>query len=265
MKRNTAIQTSSLKMPAKAVLITALIFLFLAPGLSAAADPVAEADGLLKNPALDLPQALRALDLYAQKLAQAKPPEVPLLIRLARTCFLIGELTVASQRRQYYEKGRTYAETLLKEAPTRVEGHYWQGMHLCGLADTGGAMEGRRLLPRIMAELEKAQTIDAAYEQAGSPRVLGRIYYEAPAWPFSVGDLQKSLQHLTMAVRLAPKNSTNHLYLAETLIKLHRQTQARQELEQVLQASQHALLTRGLVDDRRQARSLLQETGDEDK
>jgi tetratricopeptide (TPR) repeat protein len=258
MNKITAIQTSSLKMPAKTVLITALIFLFLAPGLSRAGDPVAEADAILQNPALDLPQAFRALDIYTRTLSQTKPTEVPLLIRLTRTYFLIGELTVTSQRRQYYEKGRTYAEMLLKEAPNRVEGHYWLGMHLCGLADTGGALQGRRLLPRIMEEMEKAQIIDAAYDQAGSPRVLGRIYYEAPAWPFSVGDLQKSLQHLTMAVRLAPKNSTNHLYLAETLIKLHRQAQARQELEQVLQASQHVLLLRGLIEDRRQARRLLQ-------
>jgi len=249
----------------KTLLITALFFLLLPSGLSAAGDPVAEADGLLKNPALDLSGALRALDLYAQNLARSNPAEVPLLTRLARTCFLIGELTVASQRQKYYEKGQTYAEMLLKEQPARVEGHYWLGMHLCGLADTGGAMQGRKLLPRIMEELKTAQTIDGTYDQAGSHRVLGRIYYEAPAWPFSVGDLQKSLQHLTTAVRLAPENSTNHLYLAETLIKLNRQDQGRQELEQVLKAHKHALLARGLEDDRQEARRLLQGAAAEDK
>jgi tetratricopeptide (TPR) repeat protein len=247
-------------MLSKTLAITALIFLLFSPGLSAAGDPVAEADSLLNNPALDLGGALRALDLYAGSLPRTAPPEVPLLTRLARTCFLIGELTGASQRQKYYEKGQIYAEMLLKEQPARVEGHYWLGMHLCGLADTGGAMKGRKLLPRIMEELEKARTIDDAYDQAGSCRVLGRIYYEAPGWPFSVGDLQKSLQQLTRAVRLAPQNSTNHLYLAETLIKLHRQAQARQELEQVLQAPQHALLPRGLEDDRREARRLLKGT-----
>lgn len=244
----------------KTLLITALIFLLLPSGLPGAGDPVAEADGLLKNPALDLGGALKALDLYAQNLARANPPEVPLLTRLARTCFLIGELTVDSQRQKYYETGQCYAEMLVKEQPARVEGHYWLGMHLCGLADTGGAMQGRKLLPRIMEELERARAIDETYNQAGCHRVLGRIYCEAPAWPFSVGDLQKSLQHLTTAVRLAPENSTNHLYLAETLIKLNRQDQARQELEQVLKATKHALLSRGLEDDRREARRLLQES-----
>jgi tetratricopeptide (TPR) repeat protein len=247
-------------MSQKKLVMAVLMVLFLVPGWSTAGDQVAEADSILKNPALDLRQAFRALDLYTQNLSPANPSEVPLLIRLARTCFLIGELTVPSQRHKYYEKGQTYAEMLLKEAPHRVEGHYWLALNLCGLADTGGALQGRRLLPRIMEELEKARMIDDYYEQAGSHRVLGRIYFEAPAWPFSVGDLQKSLQHLTRAVLLAPKNSTNHLYLAETLIKLHRQAQAHQELEQVLTAPEHALLPRGVEEDRREARRLLQES-----
>ncbi|MBI4643634.1 MAG: tetratricopeptide repeat protein [Deltaproteobacteria bacterium] len=236
----------------------ALICLGPAPGPAAATDPVKEADELLNSPSLDLPQALCALDLYTEILKQAKPPQTPILIRLARTCFLIGELTVASQRQKYYEKGQTFAEMLLKEEPTRVEGRYWLAMHLCGQADTGGVMQGRKLLPRIMEELERARAIDETYDQAGCHRVLGRIYFEAPAWPFSVGDLEKSLQLLTAAVRLAPENSTNNLYLAETLLKLNRQAQARQVLERVLQCSKHALLPRGLEEDRKEARRLLE-------
>ncbi len=239
------------------MLVPSLIFLLLLTVPAWAEDPVAEADNLLKDPALGLSAALKALDLYTARLSQSSPPKVFLLVRLARTCFIIGELTGREQRQKYYEEGRRYAEMLLQEAPNRVEGHYWLAMHLCGLADTGGAMVGRRLLPQIMEELKKAQAIDDAYDQAGSQRVLGRIYFEAPSWPFSVGDLQKSLQHLTRAVRLAPQNSTNHLYLAETLIKLHREEAARQQLDQVLQATQHALLLRNLKDDQREALSLL--------
>jgi tetratricopeptide (TPR) repeat protein len=246
----------------KTALVAVLLFLLFAPGLGAAPDPVAEADGLLSSPTLDLPQALRALDLYAGVLARAEPLQAPLLIRLARTCFVVGELTGPGQRQKYYKKGRAYAEMLLKEQPSRVEGHYWLALHLCGLADTGGAMQGRRLLPRIMAELERARSLDESYDQAGSHRVLGRIYFEAPAWPLSVGDLQKSLAHLSRAVTLAPENSTNHLYLAETLLRLHRETQARQELERVLTSSRHALPPQGLEDDRREARRLLQKTVD---
>jgi tetratricopeptide (TPR) repeat protein len=251
-------KTANKKLPT--ALIAALLFLLLAPGLRAAPDPVAEADGLLSSPTLDLRQALRALDLYDTVLARHYPPRAPLLIRLTRACFVIGELTLPSQRHKYYEKGRDYAKLLLKEQPKRVEGHYWLALNCCGMADVGGMMEGRRLLPRIMEELQRALVLDESYDQAGSHRVLGRIFYEAPAWPFSVGDLQKSLAHLSRAVTLAPDNSTNHLYLAETLLRLHRQDQARRELEKVLTSTNHALPLKGLEEDRRSARRLLQKT-----
>lgn len=235
-----------------------LAFLGLATGLGAASTPVQEADKFLAGPALDLPRALLALDLYADVLAHSEPPQAPLLTRLARTCYLLGELTVPSQRYKYYEKGQTYAKMLLKEEPTRVEGPYWLAMHLCGQADSGGALMGRKLLPQIMQELERSRTLDETYDQAGCHRVLGRIYFEAPAWPFSVGDLLKSLEHLNRAVVLAPENSTNHLYLAETLLRLHRQEQARLELERVLKCSQHSLMPKGLEDDRKEAKKLLE-------
>ena len=121
----------------------------------------------------------------------------------------------------YYQQGQSYAETLIREEPNRVEGHYWLAMNLCGQADVGGKLLGRRLLPRILEELQRAVALDEAYDQAGAHRVLGRIYYEAPGWPLSVGDMQKSLQHLQAAVRLAPATSTNHLYLAQTLLRLN--------------------------------------------
>ena len=241
----------------KNLALIALFCLWVAPGPAAGTDPLQEADELLKSPTLDLGHAIYVLDLYTKILARAHSPQAPILTRLARTCFIIGELTLPSQRQKYYEKGQTYAEMLLKEQPTRVEGRYWLALNHCGLADAGGVMEGKRLLPQIMKELQQVQTLDETYDQAGCHRVLGRIYYEAPGWPFSVGDLQKSLQHLTQAVRLAPDNSTNHLYLAETLIKLNRQAQARQELERVLKCSSHAWLAKGVEEDRQEARRLL--------
>ena len=83
---------------------------------------------------------------------------------------------------------------------------------MCGLADVGGRLQGFKLLPRIMAELKQSLALDETYDQAGAHRVLGRIYYEAPSWPISVGDSKKSLQHLTPPSawprRTAPTTST---------------------------------------------------------
>jgi thioredoxin-like negative regulator of GroEL len=86
---------------------------------------------------------------------------------------------------------------------------------------------------------------------------LGRIYYECPGWPLSEGNIHESLEHLSKAVALAPENSTNHLFLAETLLKLGKKEEAHLELEQVLKATRHAHCPQHLEEDRREARRLL--------
>jgi tetratricopeptide (TPR) repeat protein len=235
----------------------ALSLLSAAAGLGAGAGPLAEADGLLNSPALSMAGATRALSLYQGLLATAGAERAVVLAHLGRTCFLLGQLAPEAQALRYYQQGESYAETLVREEPNRVEGHYWLALNLCGQAEVGGKLLGRRLLPRIIEELQRAIALDAAYDQAGAHRVLGRIYYEAPGWPLSVGDMQKSRQHLQAAVRLAPATSTNHLYLAQTLLRLQEAGLARQELEQVLKSTRAAVSPQDLEEDRREARRLL--------
>ncbi len=230
--------------------------------LRADAGPLAEADAMLRSPTLDMPQARQALALYEGLLQQAPSPPAALWTRLARVCFILGDLSDAKGERQaYYDKGKAYAELLVRDQPYRVEGHYWLALNLAGLADVGGKMQGRKLLPAIMDELMRSIALDETYDHAGAHRVLGRIYYEAPR-VFSVGDLEKSFRHLQTAVRLAPGISTNHLYLAETLIRLHNDDQARQELELTLKSTRHAIQPQGLKEDRQKARKLLAKLGE---
>ena len=224
-----------------------------------AAGTLAEADALLNSPTLSMSQAARALSLYQGALSTAGAPRASLLAHLSQTCFVLGQMAPKPQSMEYYRQGQSYAETLIREEPNRVEGHYWLAMNLCGQADEGGKLLGRKLLPRILEELQRSVALDEAYDQAGAHRVLGRIYYEAPGWPLSVGDLQKSLQHLKAAVRLAPATSTNHLYLAQTLFRLKDNPAAEQELEQVLKSTRDAVKPQDLEEDRREARRLLAE------
>jgi tetratricopeptide (TPR) repeat protein len=184
------------------------------------------------------------------------------LIRLSRVCYNLGELVEDSQRLAYYENGKYFAELLAKEQPARVEGHYWLASNLSGVAEVGGAGRALRLLPEIVEILYKASSMDPAYDQAGSHRALGSIFCEAPAWPISVGDLNKSLHHLTLAVRIAPDNSTNHLFLAYTLIQLGREQEARAALNRVFKSTQHSVWPLGVEHDRREARRLLKKLGD---
>jgi len=185
------------------------------------------------------------------------------LTELARMCFMLGEFGEKSESERYFQKGRYYAEILSMEYPAKVEGHYWLGMNLAGLAEIGGAGRGLRLVPVIVDKMEVALGLDEAYDQGGPHRVLGRVRCQAPCWPLSEGDMEKSLEHLRTAVRIAPRNSTNHLFLAETLYKLGKTEEALLELQLVLASSCHSVCPAGFRDDCREALRLLKEYGAE--
>jgi tetratricopeptide (TPR) repeat protein len=236
------------------ILLTALTA---TTGLFAAPASLAEANALLQSPSLDMAKAEKALDLYEVMLSSRTAPRSLVLGQLAQTCYILGDMSPKKYSEGYYRKGKVYAEILIHEAPNLVAGHYWLALNLCGIADARGYMTGRRLLPQIIDQLQRSLALDPTYNQAGAHRVLGRIYFEAPAWPMSVGDMQKSLQHLQAAVRLAPLNSTNHLFLAQTLARLHYRSLAEQQLEIALKCTQHAVSPQDLESDRQEARRFL--------
>ena len=180
------------------------------------------------------------------------------LIKMARLCFVLGELTGGDERLIYFNKGKSYSESLAQEQPEKVEGHYWLALNLCGIAEVRGGGEALLLIPTIVDQLEKARLLDETYDQGGPLRVLGLIYCKAPDWPLSEGSLRKSLKRLRTSVEIAPENSTNHLYLAKTLIELDKLDEAFIELNRVL-SSKQAVLPSKVEEDQREASDIIQE------
>jgi tetratricopeptide (TPR) repeat protein len=211
-----------------------------------------------EQPICDVPHLQQELAEYEEELTRADEERNNCLIRLARLSFTLGELCSKDEKLPYFEKGRRYSEILAQEQPSWPEGHYWLALNLGGLAEQGGARRGLKMVPEIVAEMEKALKDNPAYDQAGPHRVLGRIYFECPQWPLSVGNLPESLSHLQAAVAIAPENSTNHLFLAEALFRAGKKEEARQELEEVLKATRHSLCAQFLEEDRQTAQRLLQ-------
>lgn len=210
------------------------------------------------EPPCDISQLQVELSRCENEMTRDSAERTNYLTNIARLSFFLGELSPQNVKHQYFEKGQHYGEILAREQPAWAEGHYWLALNLCGLAEIGGPRRGLKLVPKIVEELEQALKVNPGYNQAGPHRVLGRIYFECPHWPLSVGNIHDSLEHLTSAVALAPDNSTNHLFLAETLLKLGKKEEARKELEQVLRATRHAMCPQNLQEDRQTAQRLLQ-------
>jgi tetratricopeptide (TPR) repeat protein len=211
-----------------------------------------------EQPICDIPHLQIELAQYEHELTGAEEERNSYLIRLARLSFTLGELSPKNEKLQYFEKGRHYSEILTKEESAWPEGHYWLALNLGGLAEQSGPRRGLKMVPDIVAEMEQALKGNPSYDQAGPHRVLGRVYFECPQWPLSVGNLPESLSHLRAAVVIAPENSTNHLFLAEALFRIGKKEEARRELEEVLTATRHSLCAQFLEEDRQTARRLLQ-------
>lgn len=217
----------------------------------ALADP--EKPAPAKNPEAFVAAVRQEITQLEQNLPTAGTERVNALVQLCRAYYILGELAKAGKN-ENFAKGQRYAELILKDNPQWADGHYWRALNQASQAEHCGAGKALRMLPGIMEEMERAANIDPTYDQAGAHRVLGRIYCEAPGWPLSVGDINKSLHHLSLAAQIAPKNSTNQLFLAETLLKLEKTAEARKVLEATLAAREHAIWPRGIEEDHGKAR-----------
>ena len=120
-------------------------------------------------------QALKDLKACEFDLHREKGERAATLARASRICYVLGELAEDRQRLAYYEQGKQYAEMLVEEEPSRMEGYYWLAENLSGVAEVGGAGRALRILPEIVGLLEKAVSMDPSYDQAGPHRVLGSI------------------------------------------------------------------------------------------
>jgi tetratricopeptide (TPR) repeat protein len=194
-----------------------------------------------------------------KSLARKEGARGAILAELARLFFTLGETAKMHERLAWYEKGHHCAELLSREEPERVEGYYWLALNLCGICELSRPARALSMVPTIVENLELALAIDESYDQSGPLRVLGRIRYKAPPWPLSEGDLKQSLNLLRIAAKIAPDNSTNHLYLAETLIQLGEAEEACAELDRALDSKFHASSPSGLDKDQAQAVALMSE------
>ena len=210
---------------------------------------------------VDSGQMGEVLACLEKSLALKEGARGTILAELARLFFALGETAKEPERLAWYEKGRHYAELLCREEPKRVEGYYWLALNLCGICQLSRAGRALSIIPTIVENLELALGIDESYDQGGPLRILGRILYKAPPWPLSEGDLKQSLNLLRIAAKIAPGNSTNHLYLAETLIQLGEAKEACTELDRALDSKFHASSPSGLQEDQALALSLLTKCG----
>src|SRR5262245_14120715 len=218
-------------------------------------------------------QAQTADDLYAdranlasaRKAAEIWAAEVSKDVRnfdaawkLARVFYWLGGHAPQEERRGFLEKGITAAQQAIAAQPNRPEGHFWLAANMGTLAESFGLTNGLKYRKPVKAELETVLRLDPSFMDGSADRVLGRWYFRVPG--LFGGSKTQSEQHLRASLKYDPNSTVTHYFLAELLIDQGRKSEARAELQAVIDAPLNAQWAPEDKEYKDKARALLPKT-----
>lgn len=190
--------------------------------------------GLADRIVAEQPEDLDALTKAQRSLEQArqlKHRPFELHWKLARVFFLLARrLENNTQRVEAASKGVRHARAAVSADEGKVEGHYYLALNLAQIAEAESRLS---LVKPMVAVAERAAAIDPSYDLAGPLVFLGKVYLTAPAWPVSIGSVEKAIPLLERALELAPRPLTR-LFLGQAYYEGDREDEARRQLEQAL-------------------------------
>jgi tetratricopeptide (TPR) repeat protein len=181
----------------------------------------------------DLAQARRAADIWRERLA-ADPADFEAAWKLAMARYWLGTHGAEEARRQDLEAGIEAARAAIAVHPDRPEGHFWLAANMGGLAESFGLRQGIKYRRPVREALERVLAIDPGYLRGAADRALGRWYFKVPG--LFGGSKEQSVAHLRKALTYHPDSTVGRYFLAETLLEMGRKTEARAELQKVLDA-----------------------------
>lgn len=181
-----------------------------------------------------LASAKAAAAIWSTRL-QGNPKDFESAWKLARANYWLGTNGLPeAERRAALDAGITAARAAVTIEPKRPEGHFWIAANMGALAEGFGMRQGLKYRGDIRDELKTTLALDPAFLQGSADRALGRWYYKVPG--LFGGSKQKSEEHLRKALAYNTQSVITHLFLAETLIELNRQADARKELDAAIAA-----------------------------
>ena len=205
----------------------------------------------------NLASARKAAELWAAETAK-DPRNYEAAWKLARVCYWLGGHAPQEERRGFLEKGISAAQQAIAAQPNQPEGHFWSAANMGTLAENAGLSAGLRYRKPVKTELETVLRINPAFQDGSADRVLGRWYFRVPG--LFGGSKKLAEQHLRESLKYDPNSTVSHYFLAELLIDQGRKSEARTELQKVLDAPFNAQWAPEDKEYKDKARALLPKT-----
>lgn len=189
------------------------------------------------------------------------------LWKLARAYVDVGMALPSKEQPQYYTLGEKLARRCARLYPDSANGYFFLAVALGRVALYEGGKRKIQIAKEVKAAAERALQADPKHD--GALHVLGRWNYELADLNFiertvakivfgglpTGASYEQAEKYFTQAVTLSPEKPTHHFELARTLLKLGRNADARQHLEQCITLpevfwddAQHKLAARKLLE-----------------
>jgi tetratricopeptide (TPR) repeat protein len=188
----------------------------------------------------NLADARGAAEIWAARVRDSgAKPDFAAAWKLARAAYWLGtHAETRDARRAALEQGLEASAAAIAAQPRRPEGHFWRAATMGALAESFGLLMGLKYRGDVKRELETVLKIDPAFLQGSADRGLGRWYFKVPG--LFGGSRKKSEEHLRRSLTYDPTSHASLYFLAETLLAMDRDADARAALEKLIASPIHA-------------------------
>jgi hypothetical protein len=181
----------------------------------------------------NLSSARSAARIWSERLAR-NPKDFEAAWKLARAQYWLGGHAPAAERKALLEEGIRAGRAAVAADPNKAAGHFWIAANMGALAESFGLRQGLKYRGNIRDELLIVLKLDPGFQEGSADRALGRWYFRVPG--LFGGSKKRSEEHLRKSLTYDPNNTLSLLFLAETLIALDRDAEAKQALQKLLDA-----------------------------
>jgi tetratricopeptide (TPR) repeat protein len=153
--------------------------------------------------------------------------------KYAKYCYFLGkgetDQTVAAET---FEKGRDAGRIAARVEKEKPDGHFWFAANLGELARMSPLTVGLKSVDEIREAMQKVVDSDPSYQGASAFDALGQL--EIATRNFKGGKTEKAVEYYEKGLSLAPDNSNIRVHLAEALLALKRDAEARKQIDTVI-------------------------------
>ncbi|MCM3870536.1 MAG: TRAP transporter TatT component family protein [Pyrinomonadaceae bacterium] len=152
--------------------------------------------------------------------------------KLARISYYLGAHTDDErEREQAFREGIEAGKAAVQLGSEKPEGHFWLGANYGGNAELS-TLAGLSSIEDIRREMEAVLKIDEQFQGGAAYLGLGQLYLQSPR--LFGGDYQKAIEYLEKGLKFGSNNGPLRLRLAEAYHEVHRDVEARKQIDAVL-------------------------------